>query len=173
VIQLMIRGEPSDIIKFRAFLQNMGITFEYETDISKPSKDAKWGSQKISFNPPDVSKEVLASQPSVEVTVFERRRRGTGKGKKSGNPGWVYLMETDKGVYKIGKTSNPKSRRATFGVKLPFKLEFIHLIHSSNMSALEKQLHKQFSDKRMGRSEFFALTPDDVLLIKSMKGDLD
>jgi hypothetical protein len=173
MIKLTIQGTPEDLQKFSAILRGSGVEFVYSSDMRKPTATAKWASQKAGVNLPDVDKDVLSTYPAGKVEVFERRRRGTGKTSGKSQVGWVYLMPTPHGAYKIGKTTNPNSRRKTFSTKYPFTVEFIHLIHTSNCGALEKELHRRFADRRKGNSEFFDLTGDDVRSIMAMKGDLE
>lgn len=98
-----------------------------------------------------------------------RRRAASKKGSPSNRQGFVYLLcnEVNPSIYKIGRTRNPKSRRETFGVLLPFDVEYVCLIQADDMYALERELHDRFADKRVN-GEWFALSPDDVTHIKSM-----
>lgn len=91
----------------------------------------------------------------------ERRKRKA--------PGFVYLIRSEVGYYKIGRTVNPDDRIRTFSVRLPFRVEYEHLIKCEDQRALEKQLHTKFADKRID-GEWFELTPDDVAYIKSLGG---
>ena len=81
--------------------------------------------------------------------------------------GFVYLLQNEARpeVYKIGRTKDPASRRATFGVSLPFNVEYVCVIETEDMVALEKELHARFASKRVG-GEWFALSPEDVSFIK-------
>lgn len=83
--------------------------------------------------------------------------------------GYVYLLQsmTDPIHYKIGRTSSPDNRIKTFGIQLPFKVEYIALIKAYNMYALETALHEKFSDKRID-GEWFALNPDNIAYIKNL-----
>jgi len=81
--------------------------------------------------------------------------------------GFVYLLRAESGHYKIGRTKNPESRRGTFGVQLPFEVEFEHLISCMDMFALEAELHARFAEKRVN-GEWFTLNEEDVAYIKSL-----
>lgn len=87
------------------------------------------------------------------------------------NPGYVYVLQSASGYYKIGKTADPKDRARTFNVKLPFEVDYIVLIKTGNMTALENYLHQQFAHKR-GRGEWFALSSFDLDYLKSIPGNL-
>lgn len=95
---------------------------------------------------------------------------GKSQRKPRQRDGFVYLLQSPTGTYKIGHTSDPKDRRKTFDVKLPFEVEYLHLIPSNNMRALETELHERYAHCRVG-GEFFALTPTDVSEICAMTGD--
>lgn len=81
--------------------------------------------------------------------------------------GYVYLIESSHGVYKIGLSRDPQNRIATFGILLPFPVEFVCLIQTDDMRALETQLHTRYADKRIN-GEWFALDTADVEYIKSL-----
>lgn len=106
--------------------------------------------------------------------LFERQRRKDRALKeargtiKSGRAGFVYLVNEVNGPhYKIGRSKNPDDRTATFGVKLPYRVEYECVIQTPDMYALESELHARFADKRVD-GEWFALTPADVDYIKSL-----
>lgn len=82
--------------------------------------------------------------------------------------GFVYLLRSASGFWKIGKTKNPQNRIETFSVKLPFEVEYEHLIPCADMSSAEIQLHQRFATKRTN-GEWFALTDEDVAIIKSIQ----
>ena len=74
-------------------------------------------------------------------------------------------------IYKIGMTRNPHDRRQTFNVKLPFQVDYDHLIYAGDMRALEAALHERFKGKLVN-GEWFRLSPDDVAFIKSLHANL-
>lgn len=86
---------------------------------------------------------------------------------KRKSDGYVYLLMSPTGHYKIGHTREPKVRMKTFEIKLPFEVEFAHLIPTPDRFKLEKELHQKFADRRVN-GEWFALTDADVLYIKSL-----
>lgn len=81
--------------------------------------------------------------------------------------GYVYLIQSPTGAYKIGRTSNPDDRMKTFSVKLPFEVEYVCLIPTPDMYGFEAQLHDHFASKRVN-GEWFALDTDDVEYIKGL-----
>lgn len=105
-------------------------------------------------------------ESTAPIGLYAPRQKRTKNGKRA-TDGYVYLLEAVGGFFKIGKTVNPKSRKRTFGVKLPMAVEFKHVIHTDDMHKLEKALHQLFADKRV-RGEFFDLTLADVAFICSL-----
>jgi hypothetical protein len=96
---------------------------------------------------------------------LKRETRETVKEPKK--PGYVYLLQAASGQYKIGKTSDPKNRARTFGVKLPFQVDFICLIKTDDYQTLEKSLHQRFEAKRID-GKWFNLSDEDVEYIKGL-----
>lgn len=80
---------------------------------------------------------------------------------KDTNPGYVYVLKSSSGFYKIGKTANPNDRLRTFSVKLPFEVEFEFLRHTPKMSYMEKLMHLFFAPKRIN-GEWFAFCQQDL-----------
>lgn len=81
--------------------------------------------------------------------------------------GYVYLLKSENGHYKIGKAKNPDNRLKTFTVKLPFKVEYVCTIQTVDMRELEQALHEQFAAKRID-GEWFDLATEDIEYIKEM-----
>lgn len=77
------------------------------------------------------------------------------------DPGFVYILRSTTGHYKIGRTKDPENRLRIFDVKLPFRVDFTLLISSDRHRKLEQELHRRFADKRLD-GEWFALTPEDI-----------
>lgn len=168
-IRLNISGPPDEIeaFLFRVAKAN-GISLKNSTGISKRAEEHKTGSALAWLDVEPIEGLV------ADYSIYQSKRTGKTKGKKAG---FVYLLPAyDKtGIvgYKIGKTTSPYSRRKSFGNKLYFEIEFIALIATLDYTALETQLHRHFTDKRQGRSEFFNLVPDDIVYIQAMMTNSD
>lgn len=94
-----------------------------------------------------------------EAERIERR-------KNKSRAGYVYILKADNGTYKIGRTATPENRVKTFGVELPFDVEYEHLIQTDDMYRLEAELHAAYSHKNI-RAEWFALDETDIATIKA------
>lgn len=86
---------------------------------------------------------------------------------QSPRAGYVYLLQSPTGAYKIGRSRNPQDRLRTFQIKLPFEVEYVCVIRCADMVALEAELHRAFEHKRLN-GEWFALTGNDIEFIKGL-----
>jgi hypothetical protein len=92
--------------------------------------------------------------------------------RKSANknrPGYVYVLRSSTGAYKIGLARNPQNRLETFTVKLPFEVEYDTLIKTDDMRRLEAELHARYAHKRIN-GEWFTLDADDLEELRAMGG---
>lgn len=103
-------------------------------------------------------REVIAARlkklEQMETDAKTRAPRSTA--------GYVYLLQSESGYWKIGRTANPDNRLKTFNVKLPFQVAYKHLIQTDDMYTLEAQLHSRYAEKRV-EGEWFLLTEQDVI----------
>jgi hypothetical protein len=84
-------------------------------------------------------------------------------------PGYVYVLRSPTGAYKIGLSRNPQHRLETFTVKLPFEVEYDTLIKTDDMRGLEAELHARYAHKHIN-GEWFALDADDLAELRAMGG---
>lgn len=120
---------------------------------------------------PVVFDELARARDERDAAEAERRQQQpTPPRPRQKRAGYVYLVKSSTGYYKIGLTSNPKDRKRTFSVKLPFEVEFECLIKTSDMVSLERELHGRFADRRVD-GEWFDLSAKDVAYIKSLGGE--
>lgn len=77
--------------------------------------------------------------------------------------GHIYLVE-GQNCYKIGKSVDVPTRAGAFTLQLPFPIQLIHSIPTSDMVWAEAYMHRTFAHCRMN-GEWFDLSPDDVAWI--------
>lgn len=112
----------------------------------------------------------LAKLDQAEKRLEEREKaKQARRSQPAITKGYVYLLRTDTGHWKIGRTNNPENRLKTFNVKLPFLVAYEHLIPCQDMYAAETELHEKYAAKRINGSEFFALNAEEVAEIKSIE----
>jgi hypothetical protein len=174
---------PLSLIALKAAFRMYG-------DINNVCMMGDIGTQNLQFCHDDTVDELLQmatdaeSQQSIPLDDHDRdvilkirdekRRRDSRQPRHNNAPrqprsGYVYLIVSEMGQYKIGKTNNPKHRSKMFGLTLPFNVELIHLIETDDMGMLEASLHDRFAPNRIN-GEWFDLTPEDVSYIKSLGG---
>lgn len=91
------------------------------------------------------------------------RREALEKAEKAA--GYVYLMRSTGGEYKIGCSVSPERRLSSLKTGIPFDIELVYMFKVMNMRATEKLLHFRYAEKRI-RGEWFALSDNDVEEIK-------
>ena len=82
-------------------------------------------------------------------------------------PGWIYLIRSESGDYKIGKSRKGTRRAYSFSIQLPFPTEVIHQFPAADYSRAEKMLHEMFAARRTN-GEWFRLNEGDVAYIKAI-----
>ncbi|WP_119079964.1 GIY-YIG nuclease family protein [Chitinophaga alhagiae] len=75
----------------------------------------------------------------------------------------VYILNTGKNLYKIGKTGDLQKRLAAYHTHLPILFRVIRQYAALNMTDLEESLHIVFQHKRV-KGEWFALTRSDLAI---------
>lgn len=86
--------------------------------------------------------------------------------------GYIYLIKSEFGSYKIGRTKNLPERLNLFGVKLPFEIELTNAIYVDDMHFFEGWLHRHFEGYRVG-GEWFNLEEHDIELLASLEDQMD
>lgn len=75
----------------------------------------------------------------------------------------VYILNTGRNLYKIGKTQDLHKRLAAYHTHLPVMFRVIRQYAALNMTDLEESLHIVFQHKRV-KGEWFELTKDDLII---------
>lgn len=75
--------------------------------------------------------------------------------------GYIYFLKADNGLIKIGRTKDLDKRLDHFTTKLPYKLELIHSIKTSDYVGLEESFHDKYKANRK-RGEWFDLDDSDI-----------
>ena len=98
---------------------------------------------------------------SRERIKWEKERKAENK------RGFIYVIESG-GLYKIGKTNNPKDRVKAYKTENPHGITCHLMISVNNYSKKETELLKHFKDKLVVGKEWFNLVPSDIQTIKAM-----
>lgn len=112
-------------------------------------------------------------QLAIAKAAYTKRCAGYIKAQKleamrsSPRYGFIYLLESTVGYWKIGRSAVPVQRIGKLGVQLPFEIDVEALIETADMYELESGLHKKYEKKRV-RGEWFNLDTEDIAYIKSL-----
>lgn len=82
--------------------------------------------------------------------------------------GYVYVLKSDAGEYKIGRTNNIESRIKAHQSQYPFRVSILSIIKTDDMNKLESELHNLYENKQI-KGEWFNLDENDVAYIKSLE----
>lgn len=99
----------------------------------------------------------------------QRYQRYLNDLRRSPQHGFIYLLDSQVGYWKIGRSGVPVQRIGKLEVVLPFELDVVALIETANMYVMESKLHQRYAAKRV-RGEWFRLETDDIAYIKSLVG---
>lgn len=99
------------------------------------------------------------------IAVTERTTQTRASKTKEG---YVYLIESENGYYKIGKSIDIERRLNQHEMDYPLKLRIIHSFESSNARRDEKKILDAFSQKNL-RGEWFQLDECDIAWFKSIE----
>ncbi len=75
--------------------------------------------------------------------------------------GYIYVLRSEAGHYKIGKAIDPFSRSKTIGTQHAYKIDLIYIALCLDYTRVERYLHQALSSYRMN-GEWFDLPADKV-----------
>jgi glycosyltransferase involved in cell wall biosynthesis len=87
-------------------------------------------------------------------------------------PGWIYLLGSSTGFYKIGQTTDIERRFKNFGVKLPFEVWIEHSWRVVDCIWTEKYAHALFGKNRVN-GEWFILEQQDIATFTYLSDESD
>jgi hypothetical protein len=97
------------------------------------------------------------NQADEKIKNDEHERLMSGIKPASTPEGYVYLVRIGD-YYKVGATSNPKSRLTSFKAATPFEVEEIAIVQVDDYKILEQEIIKEYADCRVGsKTEWFDL----------------
>jgi hypothetical protein len=80
--------------------------------------------------------------------------------------GYVYIMYSKSGHYKIGKSIDPFDRTRTIGTLMPFPVHLVYAAKMDDMNGTERFLHSIFRHSRV-HGEWFNFTRENLQWIIS------
>lgn len=73
-----------------------------------------------------------------------------------------FVLDSATGLYKIGRSRQPKDRVENMRTGASAPLYFAAVIHVDDMVVHERLMHRRFDDKRV-RGEWFGITQQDII----------
>lgn len=98
----------------------------------------------------------------------EKRRAAAQLKAEKEKEGYVYLLHSENGFYKIGKAKVVRQRLKDWQRTYPLKITLVHSIACKDRGAVENTLHNMFKKKR-AQLEWYKLDEDDVKHILSLR----
>lgn len=133
----------------------------YEYAPSKPKRAYKKRAQKPVDEVVIAQKEKVAKPPRKPVEYIPATPQA----------GYVYLLSSSVGLYKIGMSRDVSKRMGEFDRTIPIETKCLHYIKTENRRAAEKYLHEKFAERRV-KYEWFDLSSEQVDWILSL-GEID
>lgn len=150
--------------------EHLDITDPVVEEAASAVLDAKVKMCDAMVNGTEYVKRALLGEPTPLLSIpdyYSQRGPEPTEPRKKGRAGYVYVLHSPTGAYKIGYTVNPASRAKTFNVKLPFEVEFDTLIQTDDMRGLEAELHERYWHKHIN-GEWFALDESDLAELRAL-----
>jgi Meiotically up-regulated gene 113 len=82
--------------------------------------------------------------------------------------GYIYVLASADGHYKIGRTRDVPSRVNALKIQLPYEVELLETYYVIDCVRAERLLHEHFADRRMN-GEWFRLSETDIEWLKGLK----
>jgi len=149
----------------------------YSEDCIRRYRNARW---RIEYEERERQKAEIRAKRLQEIEEAERRRSPKLSVKRerqreeqklyeqNKKAGYVYLMRSSNGYYKIGISKNVKNRLGDIKRQFPIQVEIIHFVACADQRKTEAFLHRKYFAKRV-EYEWFDLNAQDVHWITSLK----
>ena len=149
----------------------------YSEDCIRRYRDAKW---RIAYEEHERQKAETRAKRLQEVEEAERKRSpklGIKRKRqrevqelyeRNQKAGYVYLMRSSNGYYKIGISKNVNNRLGGIKRQFPIQVEIIHYIACADQRKAEAFLHRKYFTKRV-EYEWFDLDAQDIHWITSLR----
>lgn len=106
----------------------------------------------------------VASETNQAAIPWEHRRSV-----RQQQRGFVYVVQADNGLVKIGKALDFNNRLRTLNTMVPYDLFVCCVLDTENMSGLEAFLHREFAGCRV-KGEWFRLSDEQIRSIPALGG---
>ena len=87
--------------------------------------------------------------------------------KRTPKPGYVYFLQGENGLIKIGYSQDYKERYKALKKMSPVDIKLLFVVKTDDMVGLERNLHNRFQEKRV-KGEWFQLSMQEIQNAKAM-----
>lgn len=130
------------------------------------SENGAWIRKYAASYPQEIVARVDAEIARVMADTRDKSARQTKSSRRT-RPGYVYLLRSETGVCKIGRTTKLSSRVTSLtGTTVSTKVEFLGAIWDEDHITLESGLHGIYAGSRV-RGEWFRLTDEQIAEFRS------
>ena len=106
-----------------------------------------------------------------EINKSIRERLALQKERSRKRTGFIYLIRSNTGHYKIGRTTNLDLRIKSYSREYPIKTKVIHSFKCDDYVNIDSYLLRKFQNKQL-QGEWFDLSDSDIEWIKNLDGDI-
>jgi len=103
-----------------------------------------------------------------DENVSRSATTGRGPNVPYSRNGHVYLLRSENGYFKIGRSTDIEKRVKNLQREFPIKIVLVAAIPTESPPSLERELHGLFSEKRLSQHEWFSLNDEDVEYITGL-----
>lgn len=118
----------------------------------------------------EIEEESRIPKP-IDQKKLDREARKQAKNEQSiidEKAGFIYILKSENGFYKIGKAKDLQSRVTAWKHEFPIKIDLIHSFACKDRTLVENFLHNKYSKKRLQR-EWYKLNDEDISWILNLK----
>ena len=110
----------------------------------------------------------------VDIQKYNKRistilKKSAFPSKKEAVYGYIYLLRSANGYYKIGRTKGMGMRLVAIQRSFPIEIKLVHCFKSQDYVAAEAYLHDRYGEYRPDRTEWFTLPDWAVEYIRDIK----
>jgi hypothetical protein len=81
--------------------------------------------------------------------------------------GWIYVLDSQMGYFKIGKAKDLSSRVKALRILLPFRVTVAYAFEHPDCSSAERHLHGRFAHLRLN-GEWFSLGIEELMYVREL-----
>lgn len=102
-----------------------------------------------------------------EQTAPQKQLPPANLNNNSKQKGYIYLVASLEGHYKIGRSKDVPTRVNTLSIQLPFRVELLHSFSADDYVRAEQIIHERFSHLRLN-GEWFRLGEEEIEWFRSL-----